>query len=929
MEFIKKNFLITGFIIFLTFVLGLSVYLAQRQTTIKSEAAGTTTVCNGDSSFCIWFDNLNNNDPVTYANQDMYAYVIGKNGDTNVKLQGENDGIKYIEVSGADIFSGAQCGHSDYSNCWRFTIPGSKILERLYIETFISDQAPAGRVAHSFTPTAVFGAPVAPTPPPPVETGSTTATGITLSAEFWKITPSPVVKSNGKWPQITIDVGANQANWKLLFRTPIGSCDKNSCGLNDWYTITSGVDDKTGITFTPDPAVAPGDHAFALYDGVGTLVAVQIVNFQAPAAGGPNGTGVIAEGSDVADCELVTINGQRLSTFPGIVIDNQYRVDMIMRNTRFDNATTAEWAPNYKIKFLGGPSALTELGIENAEFVLGKKVASGDQYPFTVLIKPKSAGTYSFKWQMYDGSGKPFGGSCQPDFTVFLTLPGSSPVPGSTTMPTATPTVSPTNSPNIQVQFRSANADTYELAVAGLESAGWISFSPTANSSFMLSQVILTNPQPGKAKFVAVQFRKGNAIDSNIIVKSILYLGAPPAITGSVNCEYSTDGSSTRVIINGQNFGAAGSVISGSSLAYKIESWNQTRILALFTGKIQGQFPIKVTTDQGQSVSSICQVGLTTVNFNLTTQCASVVQGGYNSDNVKVKIYKNVSDADVTQPTISQTIRVSAGQVQSFNPSLEANKDYSMLIKAPKSPQKRIDFKTQNGTSDLGTIVLRTGDIAPVNNPDGDGFINALDISELYRQWNIIRDVSGVGDVNGDSRVNSVDYSCIKQNYDASRGNETFSPTNTGTTGASGGSTTSNAINIATKGRVFLDSNANRLLDTGEVLVPNTSVQLLKVPDSHVVGQPLNSGELQQSTIFAQTTTDSSGAFTMNFSAVNQNAKVSFYVPASTGTNNSPGQMDGSGSLQSLNSLSTNIQQGGIDIPVPFVGTLNMNVSQL
>lgn len=943
MEFIKKNILITGLIVFLIIALGVSLYLTQKQTQLKSKAdegdsappqdcstTGTFYARNSTTGACKTYNNQCieggwRNDP-TCGPSGGGGGSTGGGSATKTCAQG-NCGACATTIISACGNQNVYTGNCDYVTACKnnptgkYTCRATENPNGCFYSQYDCSLCNASITGGSGSGAGSSGGGTNPsTGSGPVSVGSSSVTK----------------QSDGNWPSIRINTNVNVEgadNSKTVAGVYVIKTANKDSG-NGWVAINKfyGTNQPDSFEYQLPNSFSAGSYTYGLFQmdnsSVVALLGVSsAVNYQVAAGGGAPS---IPDGSDVADCEIVTVNGQSLTSFPGMVVNDRYRVDMIMRNTKYPDLTTTAWASNYKIKFIGGPSAQAELGITNPEFVVGKTITSGDQLPFTVSLTPKSTGTFPFKWQMYNAQGQPFGGLCQPNFTVFTTLPG-----GGTPGPTTDPTASPTAGPNTQVQFRVANGDSYELAVAGLDGATWTNFSPTANSTFMLSAVTLTNPQSGKAKFVALQFKKGDSIDNNIIVKSILFLGAPPAITGAVNCEYTADATSTRVIINGQNLGAAGSLSSNSLLAYKIESWDQNKVSALFTGKIQGQFPVKLITDQGQSISSICQVGLTTVNFSLTTLCANVTQqnGGYNTDNVKIKIYKNVPEADVSAPSISQTVRVAGGQVQSFAPSLEANKDYSMLIKAPKSPQKRLDFRTQSGTTDLGTITLRIGDIAPINTPDGDGVVNANDIRELYREWSINKDVATIGDVNGDSRVNSVDYSCIKQNYDASKGNETFAPpVNTGNASnpaGGGGANNPNVISITTKGRVFLDANANKLYDSGETLSPNVTVQLLKVPDSHVVGQSLNSSELAQSNILAQTTTDSSGVFTINFNAVNQNLKLSFYVQASAGTNNSPGQVDGSGTLQSLNNLSTNIQLGGIDIPVPFVGVLNMNISQL
>ena len=144
------------------------------------------------------------------------------------------------------------------------------------------------------------------------------------------------------------------------------------------------------------------------------------------------------------------------------------------------------------------------------------------------------------------------------------------------------------------------------------------------------------------------------------------------------------------------------------------------------------------------------------------------------------KVYEGIvatTEGVNPDPILHQTISIdNAGVPQGFAPKFEKNtknpKKYELIIKAPGTLARRKDFDTTKGSANINDgnpIVLPQGDIAPRNTPDG--VINAFDKSEMIRQWSIVTDVARTGDLNGDGRVNSVDYACMRQNInDADQG---------------------------------------------------------------------------------------------------------------------------------------------------------------
>lgn len=331
-----------------------------------------------------------------------------------------------------------------------------------------------------------------------------------------------------------------------------------------------------------------------------------------------------------------------------------------------------------------------------------------------------------------------------------------------------------------KVMFRIADGEDETDALTRLEAlgeAGYQEYSPSSTTSSMLLTHNLAAVSPGKLRYVAVQFKKGTDI-KKAVVKTIKFIGAKPTVTNTV-CEYTPEGEATKVTINGLNFGASqgsGKVVKSGKDADSIDSWQDKQVVVTFKEKISGKFKVKLLTSDGQETAEQeCAVGLTTVNFSVTSHCNLPLT----ADNVEVKIFENTPQADPRKPFVAQKIRVSANKPQSFEPNLQANKDYSIIVKAPKTLAKRVDFKTSSGTTNLddvkGAVGLHLGDVAPLGAPDGR--VNSADVSLMFREWIVGKSASGrVTDFNGDGQVNSIDYSCIKKDFDANRSDETFSP---------------------------------------------------------------------------------------------------------------------------------------------------------
>lgn len=191
----------------------------------------------------------------------------------------------------------------------------------------------------------------------------------------------------------------------------------------------------------------------------------------------------------------------------------------------------------------------------------------------------------------------------------------------------------------------------------------------------------------------------------------------------------------------------------------------KSKIVARVDTKLaEGRHNILVTRSDGKVAKvGTCNIGLTTVDFTQKTACLANA-GTLAVDNVAVDITEK---ADKAKSLIKTKIKIDAdGKPTGFTPKLEIGKSYILTIRAPKTVSRKVEFVAEEGTTNLDDIILPVGDIYPVASPDNK--INAFDKAEMTREWSIITDVTRAADLNNDSRVNSVDYSCLQNNYNKS-----------------------------------------------------------------------------------------------------------------------------------------------------------------
>lgn len=240
----------------------------------------------------------------------------------------------------------------------------------------------------------------------------------------------------------------------------------------------------------------------------------------------------------------------------------------------------------------------------------------------------------------------------------------------------------------------------------------------------------------------------------------ITVLGSDPDIS-SISCNLALTGSGVNFEIKGANFGQTkgtkGTVKAGGT-ALKIDKWSDGAISAFLNQQaVDGQsFSIVLTRNDEQfTEEKICTIGVSQIQLGANIFCRQPSTRG--ASNVETILAEGQDGGKV----VNQTVSIDRDGIIKDLKSIQEGKGYKLGIKAPKSLRRVVEFIAAKGTTEIGPLSLPVGDIFPV--VGGDGKINSADYSELVRQWIIIEPASDrSGDFNGDSRINSFDWACMR-----------------------------------------------------------------------------------------------------------------------------------------------------------------------
>ncbi len=171
--------------------------------------------------------------------------------------------------------------------------------------------------------------------------------------------------------------------------------------------------------------------------------------------------------------------------------------------------------------------------------------------------------------------------------------------------------------------------------------------------------------------------------------------------------------------------------------------------------------------DSLESVPQSCQVNTAALSLGARVFCRA--EGQFDISNVDVTI------APLSDPAqkISEKATIDKdGIIQGIKTKLQVDQQYIISVKAPKTLRRNTIITASSGTTVANTkdgkpFILPIGDIAP-STPDGQ--INGLDRSELVKQWRVLSSSSSAAltaDFNRDNKVNSIDWACMKYDFNS------------------------------------------------------------------------------------------------------------------------------------------------------------------
>ncbi|MBI2040240.1 IPT/TIG domain-containing protein [Candidatus Microgenomates bacterium] len=653
----------------------------------------------------------------------------------------------------------------------------------------------------------------------PYSGGGTGGKGSNAAGSIVSLSPEFVSRQDsGGWKPVTITYSISNAEGtaKLLYLNS-GTCVFGStCNPESgWTSIASGIAEGSNQTYNWTPRLTENEVATNAKRTIGLfsagadspikLVATKDISFSL---------------FDGAECQAtrqdtggpVFYQEGTNTKASSIRVGTRYDVEIKMYNKDLDNPLAAlnTWlsgpVPSTGTSdkyFLGFPTAGPPTDFGAGQFVvndvppageggveaiwkidwpvptklrlpLSKDVKPGDSNTFRFKVTPQKVGLQTFYWSMVHEGVAWFGGECTTErINVEPASAGGTPTPGQTpTLPPGEVTPTPDEvTPPPAPEGTACYLMTWDLLEKNRwDEDGFEGCDDSEAISYDEDPVKLgyTFETPG-VKTIYVRFYSNSGDNIYIDDRESINFQPNPALTNIV-CTYSPTGVGTNISITGTNLGThsqqgPGGLFVKGEKTQTVWSADQETISVQVPQRIEGQVPIVLRNDNSDEASGFCTVGLSTVSFTTNIQCRP--PGNFSAANVDVKIYENleVPPGTVPLPVISQKISLdNEGVPVGFNPKLEANKIYIMIIKPPQGVARRVAFAALPGTTILPfPILIPVGDIYPPSLPDGK--VTSQDYGLMVREWALIRDVDRPSDLNIDKRVNSVDYACLRLNF--------------------------------------------------------------------------------------------------------------------------------------------------------------------
>ncbi len=287
-----------------------------------------------------------------------------------------------------------------------------------------------------------------------------------------------------------------------------------------------------------------------------------------------------------------------------------------------------------------------------------------------------------------------------------------------------------------------------------LDKAAWIDY--TADPTQI--PFSLADSNPGK-KFVWVDF-KSTTGQTQRVSASIDMVG--PDATFGLSCNLSPDGT-LNVTLQGTNFGATQGTskvtINGNNAT--IINWKDDNIKAQLLNTPSGnqKFTVSLQKSNATPISQECTLGILQLSLGAKLFCHA--PNTKDIPNVEIGVQEATGGG---KPVFEKVSVSKEGNAQLTKIRIQEDRKYKLSIKAPKSVRRVVEFTGSTSTNVIPNFTLPVGDIFPADDPDGK--INSLDKGELNRQWVIGVPAQGrSGDFNLDTRVNSIDWACMRDGF--------------------------------------------------------------------------------------------------------------------------------------------------------------------
>lgn len=288
---------------------------------------------------------------------------------------------------------------------------------------------------------------------------------------------------------------------------------------------------------------------------------------------------------------------------------------------------------------------------------------------------------------------------------------------------------------------------------------GWQDYTSTP----MKTTFEFKDKNPG-LKNIFVEFKDSNGKPFGRKNAQIKLLNPDPVIA---SCFLSFEPNNTTILnLIGTNFGTPKGTVKSGDKPLDARQWNDTTIKAVFPNAPEGEkLPVSLTNADGQSVDTQCSA-IAQLSLGAKVFCRTA--SSQDTDNVDLTLVGDFAGGT----TVKQKVKIDKeGNVVGLTQKLEDGQKYKLSLKAPKSLRRTVSFTAGSGTNNIPDFKLPVGDIFPILG--GDGTINSMDKSELNRQWIIAQPASGrTGDFNGDTRVNSIDWACMRYDFGTSDDSE-------------------------------------------------------------------------------------------------------------------------------------------------------------